>query len=155
MRQVVPGWKPKYYSLTIYPDKMKDKILLSLTVITLIFTSCTEIKRDGDWDDVIQLSKKSAEFNAIGDSVSIITGGDWWWITDISVNGTYDNDFSNVNMESESDTITQDDISIQRRDKNTLFIKVDSNPLNTNRIITVGLEAGDYFDRVTITQKSN
>lgn len=134
---------------------MKDKVLLSLTVIALIFTSCTEIKKDGDWDDVIQLSKKSAEFNAIGDSISITTGGDWWWITDISVNGTYDNDFSNVNMESESYTIMQDDIRIQRRDKNTLFIKVDSNPLNTNRIIAVGLEAGDYFDRVTITQKPN
>jgi hypothetical protein len=134
---------------------MRDKILLSLTVITLIFTSCKETKKDGDWDDIIQLSKKSAEFNAIGDSVSITTGGDWWWITDISVNGTYYSDFSNVDMESESYTITQDCYSVQRRDKNTLFIKIDSNPLNTNRIITVGLEAGDYFDQVTITQKSD
>ena len=35
------------------------------------------------------------------------------------------------------------------------FIKVEANPNNVKRIITVGLEAGDYFDRVTVTQKSN
>jgi hypothetical protein len=44
---------------------------------------------------------------------------------------------------------------VERRDKTKLFIKVDENPANVQRLITVGLEAGDYFDKVTITQKPN
>ena len=134
---------------------MKNQILAVLIVTTLIVLSCTEISKDGDWDDNIRLSAKTATFKAAGDSIIISTGGDWWWITDVSVNGSNYYDFSTVNAESESYTITQDDWIIQRRNKKTLVIKVGENPLNINRIITVGLEAGDYFDRVVITQKSN
>ncbi len=48
---------------------------------------------------------------------------------------------------------TKANLIFERRDKHTLFIKVEENPLNAKRIITVGLEAGDYPDMVTITQK--
>lgn len=44
---------------------------------------------------------------------------------------------------------------MERRDKNTLFVKVNENPLQVQRVIIVELEAGDYFDSVTITQNLN
>ena len=43
---------------------------------------------------------------------------------------------------------------MERPDIHTLFVKVEANPLNVQRIISVGLGNGDYFDRMTITQKS-
>lgn len=134
---------------------MKQYLILSMAVLSITLFSCTETKNDGEWDDNIKLSLKSAEFNATGDSVIITTGGDSWWITDITVNESRFTDFSNVNQDSDSYSLNQDCFSVEKRNKNTIAIKANSNNLNTKRIITVGFEAGDYFDRVTITQKSN
>jgi len=131
------------------------KRILSFTLLIVFFItiwSCSE-QKDGDWDDNIKLSTKAVEFSALSDSVTVKTGGSAWLISDISVNSNYFYDFSNINLESDSYTINQDCFVVERRDKNTLFIKVAENPLNAKRIITVGLQAGDYFDRVTITQK--
>jgi len=122
-----------------------------MSILIIALYACTKPK--GIWDDIIHLSIKRVEFSAFGDSVTIKTGGDWWWISDVSVDSTWYYGFTDVDMQSDSYTIKQDCFTIEHRDKNTLFIKVAANPNNVERIITVGLEAGDYFDRVKITQK--
>lgn len=114
--------------------------------------SCSE-KELGDWDDNIKLSTKAVEFSSLSDSVTIKTGGSKWWVSDVSVNSDWFYGFKDINLEADSYTIQQDCFVVERRDKNTLFIKVDENPLKVQRVITVGLQAGNYFDRVTITQK--
>ncbi len=132
---------------------MKRLLLLNLIFCIIILYSCSK-RKDGDWDDIIKLSKKSVEFISSCDSVIIKTGGSWWWITDISVNNVNYYDFSNVDLQANNYSIKHDCFVVERRDKNTLFIKLDENPLNVKRIMTIGLEAGDYFDRVTITQNA-
>jgi hypothetical protein len=133
------------------------KYNLTIKVFTLFFLnisiSCT--RTEGKWNDIIKLSTKQATFQANGDSIEILTKGDWWWITDVSVNNNWFYNFQNINREDDSYKIIQDCFDVERRNKKSLFIKVDTNKSNTQRIITVGLEAGDYFDRVTITQKPN
>ena len=114
--------------------------------------SCSE-KELGDWDDNIKLSTKAVEFSSLSDSVTIKTGGSKWWVSNVSVNSDWFYGFKDINLEADSYTIQQDCFVVERRDKNTLFIKVDENPLKVQRVITVGLQAGNYFDRVTITQK--
>ena len=106
----------------------------------------------GKWHDNIKLSTKAVEFGANTDSVTITTKGDSWWVTDVTVNNERFNVFESINTGSEKYSIKKDCFVVERRDKNTLFIKVDSNTLNVKRIITIGLEAGDYFDRVKIAQ---
>ncbi len=123
-----------------------------LTVFMITINSCSK-EKVGKWDDNIKLSNKNVEFSALADSVTITAGGSWWWISDVSVNGVWFYNFKNINLEADSYSIKQDCFVVERRDKNTLFIKVDENPLSVQRIITVGLQAGDYGDRVTITQK--
>lgn len=135
---------------------MKNILLFfSVVIIISVLNSCSD-KQDliGKWNDNIKLSTKAVEFDANSDSVIITTQGDWWWITDVTVDNETFSAFEGVNMESYNYSIKQDCFIVERRDKNTLFIKVDENLLSTPRIITVGLEAGDYFDRVTITQAS-
>lgn len=127
--------------------------LFGVSFLLMLIVSCTKQANDGDWDDNIKLSVKSAEFSASGDSITIKTGGNWWWVTDISINGTDFYHFPDVNLESEVYLILCDDICVERRDKNTLFIRAAQNPQNVKRLITIGLQAGDYFDRVSITQK--
>lgn len=131
---------------------MKKIINFDLIIILIVaFYSCSKPK--GLWEDNIHLSTKNASFSSSGDSVIIKTGGDWWRISDVSVDRTWYYDFTGVDLQSDSYKIKQSCFEVERRDKNTLFIKVDANPNNIKRIITVGLEAGDYFDRVTINQK--
>ena len=131
-------------------------ILHFITMIVFVISiySCSDNKKDGDWDDNIKLSTRTVDFNASSDSVTIKTGGNWWWITDISVDTTYYYGFTGVDLQSDNYTIKQNCFVVERRGKNTLFIKVDANTLNVSRSITVGLEAGDYFDRVKIAQKA-
>ena len=131
---------------------MKKSLTYYLLIILIVaLYSCSKPK--GDWPDNIVLSTKTVEFSASGDSITIKTVGNWWWVSDISVDTTWYYRFTDIDLQADSYTIKQDCFDVQHRDKNTLFIKVAANPNNVKRIITVGLEAGDYFDRVTITQK--
>jgi hypothetical protein len=123
-----------------------------LVIFSISLLSCD--RKDGDWDDNIKLSTKAVEFNAMGDSVVVTTKGSWWWVTEVCVDGVYYNGFRDVDLQSDSYIIDRDCFVVERRDKNTLFIKVDENPLSIQRIIRVTLEAGDYFGHVTITQKA-
>lgn len=101
------------------------------------------------------MSTKTVELKATGDSVTMKTEGNWWWVTDISVDSKSYAGFAGVDLQADNYKIKQDCFVVERRDKNTLFIKVEANPNKVKRIITVGLEAGDYFDRVTVTQRFN
>jgi hypothetical protein len=119
--------------------------------MSILLSSCS--KPIGIWDDNIKLSIKTVDFEAHADSILITTGGSTWTVSDVSVDDNWFCGFQGVNLKAESYIIKEDCFNVQRRDKHTLFIKVEKNPLTVKRIITVGLAAGDYFDRVTITQK--
>jgi len=123
------------------------KKIFLLTIFLTILISC------GGWRDNIKLSIKDVEFKANGDSVLITTQGDWWWVTDVSVNDTNYYDFDGIDITSDQYVIAKDCFVVERRDKHSLFISLNANHLNSVRIVKVGLEAGDYFDRVKITQK--
>ncbi len=131
--------------------KIQHFIFVVATIFILF--SCSEKETPiGKWDDIIELSTKNITFDASEDSVTINTKGDWWWVTNISVNNKIFNVPDDINVETYNYSIQLDCFLVERRDKNTLFIKVDENPLNIQRIIWVGLEAGNYFDGVSITQ---
>ena len=134
---------------------LKKFLLLSVVVLEIFFTSCDKEKPNGKWDDIIRLSTKTANFNAGIDSISISTEGTSWWVNDISVNDSTYYGFEDVNPESDSYRIQVCGIIVERRKATTLFIKADANLTGNQRVIGVGLEAGDYFDRVIITQVSN
>ncbi len=133
------------------------KIVLSLCFVSLIslFFSCSDKEDpDGKWDDNIKLSTKSAEFSADADSITITTKGTGWWINYITVNSkTYYYDNEDADLAGLYNYSFQGDgVVVERRDTTRLFIKADANSSSTEKVITVSLEAGDYFDDVKITQ---
>jgi hypothetical protein len=135
---------------------MNKVVLLFLSII--LISSCSKKEEPiGMWDDIIKLSTKNVEFGVTADSVLITTEGDWWWIDGIRLNDIsysyYNNE--NINLESDSYTIIQDDFVVERRDKNTLFIKLNENMTGEERVMIITLEAGDYFDHVKINQLAN
>ena len=134
-----------------------NKIFIVILSIFLI-NSCSD-KEDpiGKWDDIIKLSTKNVEFAAKADSVTITTGGDWWWINGISLgDSTYSYyNREDINLESNSYIIMEDCFVVERRDKNTLFVKLDENNSENERLLTIVLEAGNYFDYVNVRQSVN
>ncbi len=135
----------------------KCSVLFLATFVIVLLSSCSKSDDDpiiGLWDDNIKLSLKYAEFDADADSVIIKTEGDWWWINEISVNDSsyqyYGND--DIDMESESYTIVEDFFIVERSDKNTLFVKMEKNDSSNDRVMSIVLQAGDYFDYVNIKQ---
>jgi hypothetical protein len=140
--------------ITLKFKKMKRiSSFTCLITIVILFYSCSDkYQLIGKWDDNIKLSSKTAEFKASTDSVTIKTGGSQWWITDIRVDDNYFYDFSSIDQQADNYSLKQDFLNIERRDRHTLFIKAGANPNNVKRIIIVELQAGDYFDNVTITQ---
>lgn len=137
---------------------MQSIYLFSFIMIIALLSSCSD-KEDpiGKWDDNIKLSTKSAEFNAKSDSIIIKTEGDWWWIEQISLGDNHYQYYNrtDIDLESTSYFIKEADFVVERRDENTLFIKLNRNNTGKERIMTISLEAGDYFDYINIKQLAN
>lgn len=140
--------------------KYTIKTIGLLIAVLVIFASCEDqVSKDpiGRWDDNIKLSTKSVDFKSTLDSVIISTEGDWWWIDGVMVDNTtysfYGSD--DIDLESEHYTIKQDCFVVERRNKHTLFVKLEANETGLERVITILFEAGDYFDRVTIRQAAD
>jgi len=135
---------------------MKKTMILVIGMFILI--SCKDKENPiGKWDDNIKLSTKSVELTAQADSVTITTQGDWWWIDGISFqDSTYSYyNREDINLESDAYSIQEDAFTVERRDKNTLFVRLKENNTGAERTMNIGLEAGDYFDHVSIKQAAN
>ncbi len=136
----------------------KLKPLLSLSITTLILISCVkeELKPIGQWDDIIKLSTKNATLKAESDSVLLTTDGSWWWINSITLeDSTYSYyNSTQINMEASSYSIDESDFKIEKRDKTNLFIKLNRNTTDKERVLKIVLQAGNYFDYVSIKQHS-
>lgn len=132
-------------------NHIKSYFYLILIGLAVIFYSCTKEEPLGKWDDCIKLSTKSVDFDSGADSVMITTEGEWWWITHVTVNGEIFGDSAGF-IDTVPYIFSEDCFVVERRDKTTLFIAVKENPLSEKRRLVVGLEAGDYFDYVAVTQ---
>jgi len=127
--------------------KQLGSIVLFITV-SLLISAC------GRWSDNIKLSTKSGTFNSSEDSIIVTTNGDWWWLTDVAVDAMKYNNFVGVDVFADSYLVKLDCFIFERRDKNTIFIKLDPNLTGVKRTVIFYLQAGDYFDRITIIQNS-
>ena len=150
-------------------------ILIFAATLPLI-TSCESNEVVGKWKDAIKLSTNKASFGSAADSVIITSKGTWWWFTEIRTNsniyypireeGGNDNP-SSWYVKDRSDTLTYKIPSIHKDDEytinddffdikkiglNRLIIKLNANETSADRYVMIDLEAGDYFETVTILQ---
>lgn len=131
------------------------QLFLLLLVSVFIYSSCEKDDPDGKWDDIIKLSSKLADLEATADSVTFTTEGTWWWVIKITMNDSTYFPADSINLEADSYIIQVEDVVVERQDATTLVVKAQENTTGAERIIRVGLEAGDYFDSVTVTQAAN
>ncbi|MFT6064604.1 MAG: hypothetical protein ACJAQX_000462 [Polaribacter sp.] len=131
---------------------MKKNIILILIVILNL--SCSD-RKDGAWEDNIKLSQKELQFDSLENSAIIKTGADSWWISAIFFKDGQTFDLSNVDTTANNFTITESEFILERKNGKEIAIKLFENTTGFQRILTVGLQAGNYFDGITITQSTD
>jgi hypothetical protein len=116
--------------------------------------SCSDSK-DGDWNDNIKLSQKELRFDSLENSAIITTEGDSWWISGIFFKDGQTFDLSNFDTTANNFTITESTFTLERKNGKEISIKLYENTTGFERILTVGLQAGNYFDGITIIQSTD
>jgi len=124
---------------------MKNLIKLCFFLLLVVQLSC------GLHGDNIHLSEKEFVFKAEGDSAVVTTKGTHWYIVELKIDSARYSDFP-LYFNEESYTIEKDDLLVERRNLNTLFIKTAPNPFHQKRDFEIVLESGDYFDYINISQ---
>lgn len=130
------------------------KLLLLISLFTII--SCSKDKETpiGIWDDNIKLSQKEVEFDANENTIIITTEGEWWWITEIRFNDSYIN-IEDLDTTLDDFIIEETEFKIERKSATEIYISMSENLGDTDRELGIGLEAGDYFDHIKVTQSAN
>lgn len=141
----------------IQQHRLNDQIMKKATFLLLVlavFFSCSEPEKEGDWDDNIGLSQKEVQFSGSENSIVITTKGEGWWIYDVSLNGN-----SNFEPTENSDgqffiDEDEDEFMVERRSAKELHIEMSANTTGSERILIIGLQNGNYFDGIAITQSA-
>ncbi|MGA6119891.1 hypothetical protein [Sphingobacterium anhuiense] len=131
---------------------MKNFIFyLVILLVGFCTISCKKNGIDGDWDDNIKLSQKIVNFDSEASSIIITTKSTNWWLNDISINGK-SMDITNIEVGAKNFVVNNLDFQIERKEGNKITISLTRNNSNSERILQIGLQNGNYFDGIKIVQ---
>jgi hypothetical protein len=132
---------------------MKEKLIFGIiSILMLILASCNSNEPDGKWDDNIKLSEKEVTISAASKALIITTKGTWWWINGIALDDDWSYDISDIDTSKEDFLIEENEFTIERKNATEIHISLTENKTNVERILTIGLQAGNYFDGIKIIQ---
>ena len=126
-----------------------------LTLIWIFMISCSTNGNEdpiGKWDDNIKLSQKTATVDSNENSITITTESTYWWLNGISLNNDII-DLTSVDKLSKNFVIINPDFQVERKeDGKKIIITLNQNNTNSERILVIGMQNGDYFDGIKIIQ---
>ena len=122
---------------------------LSFVLLLFVFISCSN-DVVGKGTDTIGLETKEVFFKSSKDSIEIRTRkGDDWWLTEISTKDTiYRTHSLNVQV------IEGGGLYVEKTGRKSIFIRIDSNLTGLERRFTTVIQAGNYYNTLTIIQKA-
>lgn len=141
-------------------------LLMIATMILSILSSCNEDKESTDLDgrqlDTVKLSTKWLTFNSQASTKEVTTEGDQWNMFLIMNEDTeldYSNDdlvitsgdtgkYENTPLRIEGDWFTV------TRELKRITVNVKPNNTNKKRIVKIGVNDRNYFDRIVVEQSS-
>lgn len=135
---------------------MKKKLLMILFgMFSVLFVACSREEHVdppiGRSEDNIKLSQKIANFSSESNSVTITTEYKGWWVNGFSLDKVRI-DKGTVNLLAENFIFKNDVFEVEKKNGNTLIISMSKNTTGTGRILNIGLQSGNYFDNINITQ---
>lgn len=138
--------------------KLKSLLMIMLATLAVLLVSCnnnnTEI--EGDWDDNIHLSTRYASFDNNEGSATVTTENGWWWFNEVNINGEhYIPEYQTNMFDKEYITIVADWLTVDRVESKKIRLAVKPNLSGSDRTAYVHVQAGNYFDHITVTQTKN
>lgn len=134
-------------------NKKNSFTLFGLFFLLVFSVSCLGSDEPiGKWSDNIKLSQKEVSVSAESQTVLISTEGEWWWLNAVSLNDDIYADFSGIDTTRENFVIEKNDFRIERKHATEIIIEMSENSDGPERVLTIGLQAGNYFDSIQITQ---
>lgn len=121
----------------------------------LSVASCGADKPVGKWEDNISLSEKEVTIGAESNSLVITTRGTWWWINGIGLDDDWSYDIDGIDTTQDNFLIEENEFTIERKNANEIHISLTENQSDVERTLTIGLQAGNYFDRIEVIQSGN
>jgi hypothetical protein len=119
-------------------------------ILSVFLFSCSDSGEIGKWDDNIKLSQKEVQFTSAENSVVITTGQDGWWLLDVSLDGN--TDFEPSENSEGLFLLEENEFIVERRSPKEIYIEMSANSTGSERILQIGLQNGNYFDGIKITQ---
>ncbi|MTH16926.1 hypothetical protein [Flavobacterium sp. LC2016-01] len=134
---------------------MKNITITLLAILSFLTISCNNDKNDdiiiGKWEDNIKLSQKTATVTSESNSITITTQGESWWLNGIALNKVMI-DLGKVDTFAKNFVVTNSEFQLERKNGKTIIITMNKNTTNAERVLSIALEDGDYFDNINITQ---
>ncbi|CAL2086402.1 conserved exported hypothetical protein [Tenacibaculum dicentrarchi] len=133
-------------------------MLRKFTIISLLIlmistiTSCESENSIGLWEDNIKLSEKQVEFSSNKNSIVINTEGKWWWVHEVSLDRNSNFNINKIDTSANNFIIEETEFRIERKNTTEIHIQMTKNKTNSERILLIDLESGNYFDRIEIIQ---
>ena len=134
---------------------MKKLLFGIFPILFLTQISCDSKEPDGKWDDNIKLSEKELSISAEINSVVITTEGTGWWIHGIGLNDDWNYDLNSIDTTKKNFVIEEDEFTIERKNATEIHISMTQNETGFERVLVIGLQAGNYADGIKITQTAD
>src|SRR5690625_1891038 len=129
----------------------KTLVLEAFSLIMFFGFSCNKEQPAGKWKDNIKLSQKKIEFDSSANTATVTTKFSGWWLNNIGFNGKMI-DISYVKRTAKNFVIQKPEFKVERKDGKKIIISMSRNKSGSDRILTIGLQDGDYFDGIKVIQ---
>lgn len=179
--RTITGFKGQWFEITRDRTSVNVKLEAWETdgeawrILTLVFSAPRNdraatlvikqhsLRYPGDWDDIIKLSAKELVFDATGGEQTVTTESEGWWmigyyIGPLFYNFYYIDKYEGLFTVEDGDGTLPNPVRVSSewfdisREARSITVKLAPNE-GPAREMQLGLEAGNYYDRLTIRQK--
>ena len=138
---------------------VKTKNTIFAIGILLLFFSCSNDDDNSkpavlgcNTPNIIDLSENEVEFKSEGDSVTITTGSQNWWLSEIQLEGSPQHNLAKVDVIAPNFSVQDSVFTLERRDRNKIYITMSENKTDENRKLLILLQQGNCFDEIRVEQ---
>ncbi|MFR0791393.1 MAG: hypothetical protein ACLSIB_00035 [Parabacteroides merdae] len=126
-------------------------------LVSILFLGCSQqendpMRKDGDWDDVIQLSQRNVEFKSEASSLLITSEGKWEFEYITMPDNTIYRPNKRFGFDDTGNLGSYEWIELEKPTSKSLLIKVSENR-GSARSLNILLSAGDCHNYIIVTQK--
>jgi len=134
---------------------MKTALKITLLLLLTVNISCSKTELDclGCSSDVIAFSQKNIQFNSEDNNITITSKGSWW-LNSITLDGNII-DTKGIHYASKQYKVEHQNFTFEKKNAKEIFIRLSANTTSKERKLLIEVQAGNYHDRIFVSQAAN